>query len=257
MSGVVQHKSAFAHGQTVSVTLDSDVTEGNLIAVVVGTNQLSYSPTVSDGVNSYSLAVQGSDTVSNDALVEILSAIARESGPLTVTITVPSNEDLHLHVYEVNGYDTLDQVGSFGHSGIEDGESFSVSTGGATALADEFVLAAFFNVNNNTANWTGGEAGSATETTDTLAGNSQVFSEGFDVSGAGTQTATATTNAFCIVAAAAIATFYKYSLNPSQSGDQGSWPRFGNRIPAMRRVVQPGNANLKRLLRQGRPKKLF
>ena len=210
---VVQHKSAVARSANASVTLDSPVTQGNLIAVVVGCSNPGFPSTVSDGVNSYNLDVQGVDSADGIALVQILSAIASESGTLTVTATAVNNEDVHLHVYEISGYTALDRTGNLSHLSVDDqlfetGTSFSISTGKPTNADNELVLAAFFDINSTPTVFTG-EAGSVSEQTDSLTGTGgEVFSEAFEVSSIGMQTATATTNSFGDVTAAAIATYY-------------------------------------------------
>lgn len=97
-------------GPTLDTTLASDVTAGNMIIVVTGSTNPTYTPAVSDNQgNTYSTAA----VTTNPYIpykIGVYYTIASSSGPLTVTHTAPSNTQYKrvaaLEYSDIDSFDT-------------------------------------------------------------------------------------------------------------------------------------------------------
>lgn len=225
---IVQHKSAIISGNVVSVTLNNPVTAGNLI--VVGATEVQNETTdltglISDGVNTYSLAVQRFRTVAGgNSIAAIFYAVAKSSVSLTVTFNDPNGSLDSLHVYEVSGgYSFVDATG-FNDGSFTGGiNSGAISTNGSTLAAAEFVLAVFQATSGGGGNlsFTGQPGNEGTEAVNLNSGAQAAFSEGFEVGATGVITASGTwsggtgQNEFL---GAVVATFSKTPTGPGPHG---------------------------------------
>ena len=89
---------------SLAVAFDSDVTEGNLI--VVSFAEYSTAPTVeniSDSRgNTWALKVQEYDDHAGE--ITVFTCIAKDSGPMTVTVTYGTNQYMAMAISEFSGY---------------------------------------------------------------------------------------------------------------------------------------------------------
>jgi hypothetical protein len=195
----------------LALAFPSNVTSGNLIVVAVSTYSGATigSPTdnSSPSSNTYALAVSDyPPTTGTPSAAGIYYAVAKATGPLTITAHINSPHNIHLHIYEISGLSStlgsvLDQAGANFQTRTTSG---IVSTGGATTVAKEYVFA-FFATDNSTQTWTGGGGYTDLETSNRVSGDSS-FSEDLLATSTGGQTATATfTNADLVTSV--IATF--------------------------------------------------
>jgi len=195
---VVQHKSVSATGgASLALAFPSNVTSGDLIVVAVSTysGAAITSPTdnSSPSNNTYALAVSDQPpTTGTPSAASIYYAVANATGPLTITAHINAAHNIHLHIYEISGLSStissiLDQTGANFQTSTT---SATVSTGGATTVANEYVFA-FFATDNSTQTWTQGGAYTDVETSNRVGGDSG-FSADLVSSSMGKQTATAT-----------------------------------------------------------------
>jgi hypothetical protein len=189
---VVQHTSVSAAGTSLALAFVSNVTSGDLIVVAVSTytGETINNPT-DNSSNAYALAVSDKPpTTGTPSAASIYYAVANSTGPLTITSHISASDNIHLHIYEVSGLSStlnsvLDRTGSNLQTPTT---SATVSTSGATTVANEYVFA-FFASDNSTQTWTKGGSYTDVETSN-RAGDSS-FSEDLVITSAGTQTATA------------------------------------------------------------------
>jgi hypothetical protein len=143
----VQHNSSYVEsGPSVAVAYNSNVTAGNLLLVAVSTyDGVSLeTPTDTLGNSFVQLATQGTTGAS---VAAIYAATANASGADTVTCGVSSANNIHCHIYEVQGVTTtIDQTGTSSQAG----PALTVPTSAATTNAVDYVLA-YFSDNHNVA----------------------------------------------------------------------------------------------------------
>jgi hypothetical protein len=119
--------------------------------------------------------------------VAIYSATAKSSGADTVTCNIGGTNNIHCHIYEVEGVKaTVDKTGTSNVSGT----ALTVSTASATANNVDYLFA-FFTNNGSQSGYTPGSGWGDTETTNNTSGDS-AYSEDEVVLTTGIQTATAT-----------------------------------------------------------------
>ncbi|MFZ0738442.1 MAG: Ig domain-containing protein [Candidatus Acidiferrales bacterium] len=229
----------------MEITLPNSVVKGNLILVVItdvegeetsiplgpvydGSQQIGTGIFDTQG-NSYSLAVETNVTVTGDNgavgidgsnAAAIFYGLASASGSLTVKYGyLPFNAST-MTVYEVSGvYSLLDQTGVFVNTNAEDEtpQTYSVTTDGPIAYADEFVLAVFVGDDSGLfpgVAWTAMDGVEATQICPEGGGRgwATAFSEAFEYSGSLvplTATATGAQTLNVTVQPALIATFYQ------------------------------------------------
>ena len=184
-------------GTSLALAFSSNVTAGDLIVVAVSTytGETISSPTdnSSPSNDAYGLAVSAKPaTTGTPSAASIYYAVANATGALTITAHIGASDNIHLHIYEISGLSptlssVLDQTGSNAQTSTT---SATVSTGGATKVANEYVFA-FFATDNSTQTWTKGGSYTDVETANRIGGDSS-FSEDLVITSAGKQTATAT-----------------------------------------------------------------
>jgi hypothetical protein len=183
----VQHNSGDNPTATsLAVPFNSNVTAGNVLLVAVSTYDGVSLDTPTDSLsNSYTqLVTLGT---SGASVAAIYAATSNSSGADTVTCNISSSNNIHCHIYEVQGITTtMDQSGSSSLTNT----SLSVSTSASTSNADDYVLA-YFSDNANQSTYTAGPGLGDTEMTGESSGDSG-FSEDKVVIATGVQTATAT-----------------------------------------------------------------
>lgn len=193
MSAIVQRTSGILSVGGTGIAFPAPVTKGNLLVAAVLSNAIAVNGISDAADNDWSVAAENVGPVANGFPVYIWSAVAKTTTSLTPipATSDPSQTDIHVHMYEIAGYDSLDQTGA--SSETQTSNPLSVRTTGATKVAQEFVIAAFVDVggDNPTDDWT---AQSDTEANQvTLEPFTALFSECFEVFSAGAQTATAST----------------------------------------------------------------
>jgi hypothetical protein len=184
----VQHNSGTTEsGTSVTVAYNSNVTSGNLLLVA----ESSYdgvsleAPTDTLGNSFVQLVAKGT---SGDSVAAIYAATANASGADTVTCGVNASNNIHCHIYEVQGVTAI--VDQTGNSSVT-GTSLSVPTSAATTNAVDYVLAFFSD--NGGSNYTPGSGWVDTEQSNNYVyGGDSAFSEDEVVTATGVQTATAT-----------------------------------------------------------------
>lgn len=185
MPGIVQHKSAEATTQNVAVTLDSPVTEGNLVVAFVSFVGIgdSFSGFVEDSNPSPNFQLVASV---NQSVFELLAyaGTALENGSYTLTAEFLANASHHLHVYEISGYDTVDRTGVSIQSSTK---TPSVGVSLQTSAATELVLGAFLDASHIEVSFTPGAGFTTGETTGV--NSFSVFSEYQTISQLGEPTA--------------------------------------------------------------------
>jgi len=181
----VQHNSGSTEsGVALPVLFNNPVTSGNLILVAESTygGESLEAPTDTLNTPFIQLVTQGS---SGAAVAAIYAATASASGTDTVTCNISSSNNIHCHIYEVQGVTTtVDQIGT---SSLTT-ESLTVSTSAATTHGVDYVLAYFSS--NGGSTYTSGSQWGDTEQSDN--GGDSGFSEDQVVTTAEVQTATAT-----------------------------------------------------------------
>ena len=186
----VQHNSGSTGSATsLAVAFNSNVTSGNLILVAVSTYDAETldTPTDTQGNSFTQLVTAGT---SGDSVAAIYAATAKSSGADTVTCNISAANNIHCHIYEVQGATaTVDQTGN----STQTATALTVSTSAQTTNADDFVFA-YFSDNGNATTYTAGSGLGDIEMTDSSSGDSG-FSEDKVVIATGTQTATATASA--------------------------------------------------------------
>ena len=183
----VQHNSGDNPTATsLAVPFNNNVTSGNVILVAVSTyDGVSLNtPTDTQGNSFTQLVTAGT---SGYSVAAIYAATAKSSGADTVTCNVSASNNIHCHIYEVQGITTtVDKTGSSSQTST----SLSVSTSAGTSNADDYVLA-YFSDNANQSTYTAGPGLGDIEMTGESSGDSG-FSEDKVVIATGVQTATAT-----------------------------------------------------------------
>jgi hypothetical protein len=187
--GVIQHKSIIGTTQNVSLTLDTPVTDGNLLIAVVCPSQFVTVNSIEDA-SAPSSNGWGQVGFVTGALHDfyVFSSLAQANESYTVEVLFSSNDGLskHIHLYEVSGYDTPDQTGG----SFQQTSSPSASITSNTSRAKEFVIAAFMDLTHVGETFTAGTGYTAGETTNASGGS--MFSEYQEISSIGQPTATAT-----------------------------------------------------------------
>jgi hypothetical protein len=228
MGSVVQHKSAVATTQGVSVTLDSPVTLGNLLVVFIARNG------VSDGVAGFDEDSAPSWTsfefvatnVANGQRLDAYANIAQASESYTLTVEFQTNSGLAkaVHLFEISGYTTLDKQSSNSQTTA----SPSISLGQNTSFNSELVLAAFLDGSHIGETFSTSSGYTAAELTNTGVGS--MFTEYTTLSSTGNPTAATTiqnSDAVCSL----MLTFYDSDNtgggDGGDSGGGGSSPSSG------------------------------
>ena len=182
----VQHNSASTEGGTSqAVAFTSNITSGNVILVAESTYDAETldMPTDTMGNSFTQLVTAGT---SGDSTAAVYAATAKSSGADTVTCNISASNNLHCHIYEVQGITTnVDQTGN----STVTSTAQTVSTTSATTNADDFVFA-YFSDNGNGTHITAGPGMGDAELSDD--GGDTGFSEDKVVVATGVQTATAT-----------------------------------------------------------------
>src|SRR5277367_3011976 len=172
MSPVVQSTSAVADNPTnFGLAFTQQVTAGNLLLCAVQANGKAVTAITDTAGNNWEPAVSVTTNPSAGFFASIWFAVAKAnvSGlKVTPAIATPQ-EDVHIHRYEIFGYDSLDQTG--GNAVSQTSNPFSISTSGATKRAAEFVIALFNDLENSglggpAQTWTGQAGNEGTQTTD-------------------------------------------------------------------------------------------
>ena len=183
----VQHNSGYHPTATsLAVAFNSNVTSGNVILVAVSTYDAETlnTPTDTQGNSFTQLVTAGT---SGDSVAAIYAATAKSCGADTVTCNISASNNIHCHIYEVQGTTaTVDKTGN----STQTATSLTVSTSAQTSNADDYVFA-YFSDNGNATTYTAGPGLGDIEMTDYSSGDSG-FSEDKVVIATGTQTATAT-----------------------------------------------------------------
>ena len=184
----VQHNSGSTEtGTSLAVAFTSNVTAGNVLLVAESTYDAETlgAPTDTQG-NSYTQLVTAG--TSGDSVAAIYAATAKSSGADTVTCNISATNNIHCHIYEVQGITTtVDQTGNSTVAST----SQTVSTSAATTNADDYVFA-FFSDNAKGATLTSGPGYGDTDTSND--GGDTALTENKVVIATGVQTATATSN---------------------------------------------------------------
>ena len=184
----VQHNSGgTSSGTSVAVAFNSSVTTGNVILVAESSaSGVSLVAPADSQINSFTQLVTLAGTSGNSS-VAIYAATASASGADTVTCNISAANNIHCHIYEVQGITTVvDQTGTLQQTS----DSLSVPTTAATTNADDYLLAFF--ADNGTADLiTAGTGWEDSELSDNADGDTG-FTEDMIVTAEGVQTATAT-----------------------------------------------------------------
>jgi len=184
----VQHNSGSTEsGTSLAVAFPSNVTSGHVILVAESTYDAETldTPTDTEGNSFTQLVTAGT---SGDSVAAVYAATAKSSGADTVTCNISASNNIHCHIYEVQGITTtVDQTGNSTVAST----SQTVSTSAATTNADDFVFA-FFTDNDNGATLTSGPGLGDTDTSND--GGDTALTEDKVVIATGVQTATATSN---------------------------------------------------------------
>jgi hypothetical protein len=186
----VQHTSGVVSNATsVAVPFNSSVTAGNLILVAVssydGVSLVAPTDLQSNSFTQLALTTVG--TSGND-VEAIYAATASASGADTVTCNLSASNNIHCHIYELQGVTAVvDQTGSIQQAS----DSLSVSTSAATTNAVDYLIG-FFSDNFSAELDMPGTGWADTELTDDSGGDTG-FTEDMIVTTTGVQTATATT----------------------------------------------------------------
>jgi len=186
----VQHTSGVTSNSTsLAVPFNANVTSGNLILVAVSSYEgvTLAAPTDSQGNGFTQLALTTVGTSGND-VEAIYAATASASGADTVTCNLSASNNIHCHIYELEGVTAVvDQTGQIQQAS----DSLSVSTSSATTNAVDYLIA-FFSDNFSAELDMPGTGWADTELTDDPGGDTG-FTEDMIVTATGVQTATATT----------------------------------------------------------------
>ncbi len=110
----VQHNNGYTGNATsVAVAFNSNVTSGNLLLVAVSTYDGVTLDTPTDTLNNTFVQLVTKGTT-GESVAAIYAAIANGSGADTVTCGVSASNNIHCHIYEVQGVTTtVDQDGKF------------------------------------------------------------------------------------------------------------------------------------------------
>ena len=185
----VQHNSGSAEsGVSLPVEFNNPVTSGNLLLVAESTYDGASLEAPTDTLNTPFVQLVTKGT-SGDSVAAIYAATASASGADTVTCNISSSNNMHCHIYEVQGVTTtVDQIGTNSQSTTG---SLSVSTSAATTHGVDYVLA-YFSYNGGAAYAAGSGWGNTEQSND---GGDSGFSEDQVVTTQVVQTATATASA--------------------------------------------------------------
>ncbi len=138
----VQHTSGVTSNSTsLAVPFNANVTSGNLILVAVSSYEgvTLAAPTDSQGNGFTQLALTTVGTSGND-VEAIYAATASASGADTVTCNLSASNNIHCHIYELEGVTAVvDQTGQIQQAS----DSLSVSTSSATTNAVDYLIAFF------------------------------------------------------------------------------------------------------------------
>lgn len=185
---IVQHKSSSNSATSISLAFSSNTGAGNLLIYAAAGNA---------GVALAACTDNNSNTITNGTVLTNGAGATRvdivassNAGACTVTASQSTANRMHLHIWEVSGITTsspLDQSKTANQTGTNQ----SISTSSATSVANELVMAFFYDQPNDDS-LTAGSGYSPSEFTDGGAGNESALSEVKTVSSTGTQTATCT-----------------------------------------------------------------
>jgi hypothetical protein len=212
---VVQHKSAQTTAQSLTVTLDSQVTSGNLIIAVIGYSGFG-GQSIADfnhdsNPSTFFQQVAERSTAFIELQVWFQQALLSEAYSLKIDFSVNDSQGKQVHLYEVSGYDSFDTYST----AVATTNAPSVTLGQNTKKANEFVLGAFTDVTHIGESFTAGSGYTAVETTG--ANSFSMFSEYKTISSVGQPTASASIPNTDVVISV-IVTFY----NSSDSGGGGN-----------------------------------
>jgi hypothetical protein len=233
MSAIVQRASGILSVGNTGIPFTAPVTEGNLLIAVVLSNGNAVTGVSDAADNLWAVAAENIGVVDDGFPIYIWFSVAKTTASLTPipAIATPSQTDMLVQLYEIAGYDSLDQKGS--SAATQTANPIAVATAGSTKVVQEFVLAAFSDVGGDapTDGWTGQTGNEGSQMT--LEPFTALFSEGFEVVSMGVQTATAT-NPDNWADGCVIATFYSSLPKP------GSFQEFQRVVTNQQpRYVQP------------------
>lgn len=184
---VVQHRSTQAHAVTsLGLAFTSNVANGNALAA--GT------------LSSAGVATVPSDTRGNTWLNAVNNGqflslyyvkVGASGGADTITNNPGITSDIDLQIFEIN-QQTANPLDATGSQVQNTGTTFTISTSGATAQANELVLAIFSDDTSGTITFTAGSGYALLENTQNGAASQSTGGESKVVSSTGVQTATIT-----------------------------------------------------------------
>lgn len=184
---IVQHKSTFASGNTVSLAFTSNITAGNtLIYVTASQDTTPMSPATDNNSNTI---VNANSVGTGGGSIRVDYVSSANSGATTVTgTTAVGAARSYIFIWEISGLTskTLDKQ----NTGQQTGTNQTISTV-ATTAANELVVGAFFDQPNDDSLTVGSGYGPS-EFVDSGAGNESGLVEVKIVSATGVQTATCT-----------------------------------------------------------------
>ncbi len=216
MGSVVQHKSAVATTQNVSVTLDSPVTLGNLLVVFIAHNGIvdGVAGFDEDSAPSWTSFDSIATTVANGQRLDVYANLAQASESYTLTVEFQTNTGSAkaVHLFEISGYTTLDKQ----NSNSQTTATPSISLGQNTSFNNVLVLVAFLDgshIGETFSTSSGFTAGKSTNT-----GVGSMFTEYATLSAIANPTAATTiqnSDAVCSI----MLTFY--DVNDGATGGSG------------------------------------
>jgi hypothetical protein len=232
MSGIVQSISGVVDTPTnFGLAFAQQVTQGNLLLCAVQSNGQNITGATDPADNVWQVAAPETTEDFSSAILYTIAKTNANGLKVTPTIAAPQ-QDIHIHLYEVAGYDTLDQAN--GNVVLQSSNPLSISTSAATKHIFEFVLAVFNDFENTggpTQAWVGQPGNQGTLTTNNPDYFTSMFTEVFEVGSMGVQTATATSISNPESDEQMIAAFY------SSRGGGGGFLVYPPARPA--RYVQP------------------
>lgn len=216
MSGIVQHNSALATTQSVAVTLGSPVTAGNMLIAIVGYSKFNsvagFDENSAPSWTSYTLEQEVSSSATYALAAYKQTVQFEETYALTVEFASNDGTAKHVHLFEISGYDTLDQT----NTDIQlSTTNPSVGLAFNTSHANELVLAAFLDQSHSVEPFTAGSGYTAAETTNST--GFSMFTESTTISAVGQPSASATIPNSDIVYSL-ILTFYSSTGGSGGSG---------------------------------------
>jgi hypothetical protein len=219
MGSVVQHKSAVATTQSVSVTLDSPVTLGNLLVVFIARFGVvdAIAGFDEDNAPSWTTFESLGTEVANGQRLDVYANLAQANESYTLTVEFQTNTGLAkaVHLFEISGYTTLDKQ----NFNSQTTATPSISLGQNTSFNNELVLVAFLDGSHIGETFSTSSGFTAGESTNTGVGS--MFTEYTTLSAIGNPTAATTiqnSDAVCSI----MLTLYDVNDEGGTGGSGGS-----------------------------------